>query len=216
MRSSRIAVMAAPLLVASALWLLPPAGAGPSASRVIDRTLLCTTGIQAGVREVFVDAQSGLRSDTKPTAWKWLANVQVSTPGEATGSQQWVLAVISAGGPLETSPTGGGISVGAGRCKKARTQAPLTAKGLERQTMRGYSQQWVCVVPRRVVLHVHGTFKSPTSLKGNPFGYLSTLGATARSAALAVRSESGRPLLLATVDESGAARLSAARSCTLH
>ena len=208
--------MAAPILVFSALWLLPPAGAGPSASRVIDRTLRCTTGIQAGVREVFVDAQSGLRSDTKPAAWKWLPNVQVSTPGEATGSQQWVLAVISAGGPLETSPTGGGLSIGVGRCKQIRTKVPLTAKALERQTMRGYSQQWVCVVPRRVLLHVHGVFKAPTGLKGNPFGYLSTLGATARSGAFAVRTESGRPLLFATVDESGAARLSAARSCTLH
>ena len=124
--------------------------------------------------------------------------------------------MISAGGPLETSPTGGGLSLGAGRCKQTRKQVPLAAKGLERQQMRGYSQQWVCVVPRRVLLHVHGTFTSPTSLKGNPFGYLSTLGATARSAALAIRSESGPPLLFATVDESGGARLSAARSCTLH
>jgi hypothetical protein len=212
----RVVLVATGVLVLVTAWLLQPAGAEPSSSRVIERTLSCSTGLQAGVCEVFVDAQSGLRSSTKAKAWKWLPNVQLATPGEATGSQQWVLAVISAGGPLETSPTGGGLSVGVGRCKESRTKVPLAADGLERQTMRGYSQHWVCFVPRRVVIRVHGTFRSPTRLRGNPFGYLSTLGATARSAEVAVATEARRPLLFATVDESGAARLSAAPACTLH
>jgi hypothetical protein len=217
MARAKVVLVAAGIAALPALWLLQPAGARPAAaSPVVDRTLNCTTGVQAGVREVFVDAQSGGRSSTKPGAWEWLPSVQVATPGLATGSQQWVLAVISAGGPLETSPTGGGISVGAGRCKPSRAKVPLAATGLEQQTMRGYSQHWVCFVPRRVLVHVHGTFSTPTRLRGNPFGYLSTIGATARSSQVAVRAESGRPLLFAKVDESGAARLSAAPSCTLH
>jgi hypothetical protein len=198
------------------VWSLDAAVAQPSASRVIDRTLRCTTGIQAGVRELLVDTQSGLRSDTKPATWKSLPNVELHTPGTDRGPQQSILAAISAGGPLESSSAGGGLSIGPGRCKTIRARVPLAAANLERQVVRGYPQHWVCIVPRWILLHVHGAFRAPTSLQANPFGYLSTLGATARSGSLAVRTETGRPLLFAAVNESGAARLFAANSCTEH
>ena len=207
------AVVPLVLALGLVLGLDRSADAETHASPLIDRTLRCTTGIQAGVREMYIEAQAGFRSPEKPGTWKWLPSVEVTTPGVARGPEQWILGAISAGSPLETNAdVGGVVSVGIGRCKAVRVQVPLRSAGLARQAVGQLGERFQCVVPQRILLRVRGAFESDVALLRNPFGYLSSNG-IARSGSLAVRSESGKPIVFATVDQSGAARVFTAKTC---
>ncbi|MGH3126475.1 MAG: hypothetical protein ACRDPX_01010, partial [Gaiellaceae bacterium] len=53
--------------------------ASPSATRLVDRTLACTTGYHGGARVIFVRAQSAFGEGA---TLEWLAGAYVSTAGQ--------------------------------------------------------------------------------------------------------------------------------------
>jgi hypothetical protein len=179
--------------------------AAPDASRVIDRTLVCTTGIQGGVHVVDIAAQAGVKSPQRPGRWKLLAGFELTTQGSSEpGPEQWVLAMISAG--RTEQGWGGTVSIGPGRCK-ATEAIPLASTGLEKQPVSQFGDLYECWVARRVLVRVRGSFQAPATLRRNTFGYLTAMGGMAREAKLAVRTLTGKPLVYAEAFESGKARL---------
>ena len=64
--------------------LVADAPASETASRVVDRTLLCRTGYSGGARLVLINARSAARHGDK---LDWLAQAFVSTPGNPVSRQ---------------------------------------------------------------------------------------------------------------------------------
>jgi len=73
---------AAALAAAAASTASPPAAAGP-ASRVLDRTMLCVTGLSGGIREVQADAYAGVRRDKR---WVRMPYAAITTGQISTGA----------------------------------------------------------------------------------------------------------------------------------
>ena len=191
----------------------------PSAqSRVIDRTVACAIS-PGNPREIQVNAQSGTRLFGDRSKWK-------------------SLPAASFGDPLSTSPTSPGVSAGiwAGwppvaevgfpvrtealrysvRCRPSRSRVPLSSRGLSGGMASQVGDEYDCVVPGRILVRVRGVFYAPTSLRRwRPTRSIDQYVARgrARGGALAIRTESGRPIALATVHESGWARLRVGPTC---
>ena len=199
------------LTAATALVLagvaLQRAEAGPGAVRIIDRTLVCTTGIQGGVNVIDLMAQAGVKSPQRRNSWKVLAGFELTTQGSSEpGPEQWVLAIINAG--RSEDGWGGTVSIGPGRCKATKQRMPLGSSGLEQQPVSQFGDQYECWVARRVVLRVRGSFRAAATLRRNTFGYLTAMGGRmAQDVKLAVRTVSGKPLVYAEAFQSGKARL---------
>lgn len=203
------------LSVAAALaggLLHAPAGAERAAARVLDRTLLCSVGVRAGVRKLEVHARSGTRLLDDPRKWKFLAEASVRDPSFVGASVAWVAAGWPPAFEPGQTPSRVTLSV-ARRCKPAGAPVPLTTRGLTGFPASPLDDEYHCVVPRRVLVRIKATFRAPTVLRVNRnWGTLDAPGVV-REAVLAVRSESGAPVALATVHESGKARLYVHERC---
>ena len=187
------------------------AGAGaPAASRVVDRTFVCTTDLQAGVRKLYVAAQTGFRET--PARWKWLPSAIVTTDGvEGRGSGSTAIAGISAGTRDELGPAR--IWIGTGRCKASQAQVPLAPGGLHTRSADVLGDDYACVAPARVLLRVRVVFTRATKLRlHGGYGQLRAQAAV-DSAALAVRTLDGKPFAYATVARGGGTRLWSVRGC---
>lgn len=200
--------------LAAVMTLSPPsAGAEPGAARVIDRTYSCSVEARAGVREVQVQANAGVRWIEDRSQWKRLASAGVSSSVAGLGS-------VSAGNPL--APENGfrfppqrlGIPVGS-KCRTA-PRIPLSKAGLSGGAASQLGDTYDCVAGSRVLVRVRGVFRAPTSLKLKRYsGGVTQLAAagTVTQGYLAVRSAEGKPLAYAEVLASGKASLFTARSC---
>ena len=153
------------------------------ASRVIDRTVTCATGIQGGLRQLTIQASSraGERS-----GYVWaLTNVQ------PTGR----VATVSQSG-LELSPF----------CKPTRVSVPLTSRGLEGSVASAFDDEWDCQVPRRVLLRVRAVFKgvAPRLRRGDPWGFpILFAHRPVTEGTLAVRTPAGKQVALARLLRTG-------------
>jgi hypothetical protein len=99
------------------------------------------------------------------------------------------------------------------RCKQSAMRVPLTTKGLAGFAASPLDDEYQCVVPRRVLVRVRATYRAPTSLRPNrKWGTLEARGVV-REGVVAVSTETGRPVALATVNENGKARLYVADHC---
>src|SRR5262245_16986653 len=83
------------------------AQASGTATRVVDRTLLCRVGYSNGARLLLLTARSAARQGEK---LDWLAHATVSTPGNPVSGQNTAptLAGVSAGWPPPPPFTSGG------------------------------------------------------------------------------------------------------------
>jgi len=193
------------------------AGAGAGASveptRVIDRTYLCTTGVQAGNRELDVQVTAGFRET--PSKWKYRPHAFVSTPGfNNGGAEQGSIAGVTAGfPPADEFDRDTTLWIGAGRCSTTRVRIPLSGRGLSGGPAGALGERFECIPTRRILVRVRAVFRSPTSLRlHRGFNQLLARGEISE-ASLAVRTESGKPLVFAQVFASGKAGLLTGEQC---
>jgi len=209
------------LLLLAGLWGSAHASSGVQAarSRVIDRTLAC--GISPGnPREIDVVAQSGVRAYPDRSRWQSRPNTAFSDPRSSSPEAAGVSGAITAGWPPEgdsTPPFAGNEVVRYSvRCRPSRTRVALTSRGLSGGLASQFGDRYDCVVPARVVVRIRGVFYAPTSLRRwRPTRYIDELVARGRmkEGTLSIHTESGKPISLATVHESGRARLLVGNSC---
>jgi hypothetical protein len=173
-------------------------GSGSSGTRVIDRTLLCSTGERGGIRMVKVHAspvtRRGLTQDEASfSVWSGDAGGLV---GASTGS----------------------LTILPDNCKETAARVSLQAGKLPSRPPGPDGRTFTCEVPLRVLVRVRAVFREATSLERIPppaAGYDESLAARGEVslASLAVRTVGGRALAFATVSASGRARLHVARNC---
>lgn len=203
----------------------PAADVTVSAPGVIDRTFLCTTAPRGGIYEIEARAHRGIRESG--SKWKQLPFAVVSTGGSAGIRNSPALlgdslAWITAGRPSVTttidtewraSPAqpSGTLAVQGASCRSTTARVPLTTGELQGGVASPFGDERDCVAPRRVLVHVRATLQSQASLRSRR-SFLST-NITVREARLAVRTQSGKPLVYAEVFASGKARLFVARNC---
>jgi hypothetical protein len=197
------------------LWLSQPAaGTQQAPSRVIDRTLSCSVGLNGGVRKIKVNAQTGVRLFGQPSKWKFLASTGVSDP-----SGGGLAASVSAGNPLAPyqgytfPPERLAYSMGAS-CRTAR-KIPLSSAALTGGEASQLVDHFDCVSGRRVFVRIRAVFSAPTSLKLKHYvnGTQLVAAGTVTEGRLAVRSAAGKPHAYAEVFESGKTRILTAPGC---
>jgi hypothetical protein len=105
----------------------------------------------------------------------------------------------------------GTLAVNRSTCRASARQVPLGSGGLEGGTAGRLGDAFDCTSPRTVLVRVRAVLTSPGTLKGHDIFLLTT--SPVREAAVAVRTESGKPLVYAQVLQSGKTRLFTAKGC---
>jgi hypothetical protein len=181
---------------ASDQWRSGPAPGAGLGARVIDRTVVCSTAMQGGIRMVSIDASSASGPDLIQQGPSLsVSSGFASPPGLASASK--------------TS-----FNLYSDRCKGSGALVSLKAGKLRGASPGPFGRSFDCEVPRRVYLRLRGVFFEPAALaESREFGYRMLFAQGQMSeAAVAIRTPSGKPLVYATF--SGAtARLFTARSC---
>ena len=199
-------------LIGAAL-LQPAAGAEPAQARVVDRTLLCATGVAVGARSVTVTARSGVRVGGRLDS---LGEASVVTPGQPVPSRPSylpTLAGVTAGWPPPAPLDSGALGHDTRRCRQTSARVPLTRRGLRGGRASAFGEEVKCRAPREVLVRVRATFASPTPLEPNDEGTFVSAAGRIEVGRIAVRTRSGTQLVYADVLDSGRARLFTARSC---
>jgi hypothetical protein len=177
---------------------------------------VCTTGVQAGVRKLELHARSGTRDVEKPDKWTSLAGIEVGTSSTDPSLAGAYLLRMSAGrGGLADPPhvgMDGGLEISPKRCKASRARVPLSSKGLSGGAAGPFSDDYECFPPRTLLVRVRASFRVPTRLRGNRFGFLGTIEGP-RQAEFARRTNAGRAFVYGSVSDSGKARLFFVGSC---
>lgn len=202
----RLAVALVATLGSVAL-LGPGASAEPRASvRVIDRTMICATQVRGGIRVLVAQAVAGIKESSRPLVWKQLPSITVST-----GFERW-LASASAG--AYPAPRGGWFAVSSTLCRTATENVALSTNGLTPELVgQGGSQRRCLQPPRQVLVRVRATFRRPTSLTRDAQYRQWRTTVPVRTAEIAARTLTGKPLAYARVFDDGRARLFAAPTC---
>jgi len=214
---TRVALVSSLAIVLLAAALSPVASSRTSQlSRVIDRTYVCTTGVQAGVRKVELHAQPGLRDPDQPGRWKDLAGVTVSTPSrEVTAAGLYLLGMWAGrGGLARGSPDAGSegeVWISPKRCRAARAQVPLSTRGLSGGPAGPFSDDYECFPPRTLIVRLRGSFRAPTRLRRNRDGLLVATSPT--RVEFAMRTTAGRPFAYGSVSDIGKTRLFFVGNC---
>jgi hypothetical protein len=165
---------------------------------VIDRTLVCETGITGGIHKVDLIASSAIRQGPQ----KHDAEIQA-----VTRTSPFRLAGIGEG-YMDLSP----------KCTRSTANVPLTSRGLIGGVASVFEDEYGCPTPQRVLLHVRAVFPSRAALRlGTPFPgeprRWYTIGEVDEGA-FAVRTLRGKPIAYASFSSAtGKARLFTARSC---
>jgi hypothetical protein len=169
-----------------------PAG---MAARLVDRTFLCPTVTQGGIRMVTIRASNA--------------------SGEGAAHQEASVSVSTGHSTSLVSATTTGISLQGGNCTTAPGRAPLGTAGLAARSPGLSGAEFECEAPRRALIRVRAVFRAPTSVESNPASGAASLSAQGEisSASVAVQTPGGRRLALASVSGSGRARLFTARGC---
>ena len=212
------------LLVLSVLMMLATAGAAAvqaavasgadrSATRVVDRTLVCTTGYSGGARVAYIRAQTaygqGARLD-------WLAGVYVSTPGNPDPTHRNYrpsLAGVNAGWPPPPRLKSGGLGFENRLCVASKKRIPLTRQGLVGGVASETGDDYTCVIPKRVLIRVRAVFRAPVELSPTSRGRYSSAEGRIDHGELAVASLAGKPLVYGDVRDAGRARLFTTGAC---
>ena len=231
-RTNKLLDMRRMLLAAGAVGAVgalvaAPVGTGlDTASRIIDRTFVCTNAAHAGVRKIVVNGRRGFREAGE---WKWLGSASVTHSGGASvrqrrgsSDQQWTFSMAAGEGAAPEGSLGDnpGIAIRtrqtSSRCSSSSARVRLSTRGLSGGVADYFFDEFECVVPRRVVVRVRGIFNEPRSLQPGtdpgPFRIQQANGPL-QEGVVAVRTQTGKPLIVATVSESGKARLFTASGC---
>jgi hypothetical protein len=204
-------VLGAALVAASLVGArITAAERSASSARVIDQTLRCSIPRWAGNREITVWAQSGVRES--PSRWKSLAAATINTRGS-----QISLFQAAAGFPVPTEFKGLAVFdttllIGQA-CRATTARVPLLARGLDGGFADPFGDAYKCPVSRTVLVHMRAVFRSSAFLRRDPRSGARITRTPVRTASVAVRTQSGRPVVFATVLESGKSRLFTSGAC---
>jgi hypothetical protein len=168
-----------------------------SGARVVDRTLLCSTEMQGGIRLISIGAASGVRAGLTTRGAYFAAS---------TGTAQGAGLAYATLSYLSLNPT---------RCKPTRPRLALAPGKLGGGSPGASGRAFDCEVPPRVLLRVRAIFREPTSFESSRDSGYEQLSANGelKEASLAIRTPAGKQLAFATFSESGRARLHASSSC---
>jgi hypothetical protein len=182
--------------IAAALFLTfvaagPTSGAG-SASRIVERTLLCRTSGQG-----YPDPVSSMDVSASPRVGKHAPAVLTSNgPSGADG--------LSAGfytGPHYGQPIGT-LWFSRTRCSATGPRLPFSAAGLRGGRAPRFGDQHQCDVPSTVLIRVRAVFARPVALKPDRQAtYLSVAKGRILSASIAVSTAQRKPIVLGSVDD---------------
>jgi hypothetical protein len=181
---------------ASDQWRSGPAPGAGSGTRVIDRTLVCSTAVQGGIRMVSIDASSASGPDLILQGPSFsVSSGFARPPGFASASKTSFMLFPD-------------------RCTGSGALVSLKAGSLRGAAPGPFGRSFDCEAPRRVYLRIRAVFFEPAALVESREPGYRTLFAQGQisEAAVAIRTPSGRPLVFASM--AGAkARLFTARSC---
>lgn len=184
---------------------LPPAAAPTvaAASRIADRTFVCTPGVNA-IPVMTVDAASGFRAGER---LERMGQLSIYTRGDPrprrTQDYLPTMVGLTAGWPPPRRISSGGVGVDLELCKSTRASIPFTKRGLKGGAAGRYGDEYDCLPPAKVLIRFRVVFHSPATLK--PDANRTWLGAIARidKGQLAVVTPKGKPLVYGEVFDSG-------------
>jgi hypothetical protein len=193
-------------VAASGAFLSAPiAGGAESASRIIDRTVVCRTaglGYPDAVRFMSVSAEPFQHLGGSPhPPWLFVSN-------RGSYDDTGVSASIRTG-PYGNDPSGH-VSFTRAPCRATSTRVPLSRTGLRGGPTQPFGDNYRCDVPAKVLIRVRADFRRPTAWRPDshsPSVFIAKGQITTGS--LAVVTERGRkPIVFASVhDASGKVRL---------
>ena len=189
-------------IIAAAFGLLLTAGVSSgaeSASRIVDRTLVCrATGVG------FPDPVRYLDVHASPRIGKDAPSVRVyNGPSGADGM----------GAGLYTGPfagrTTGSVWFSRTQCTATRPRLPFSTTGLRGGRAELFGERHKCDVPATVLIRVRAVFALPVTLKPDARApYLSVAKGKITSASLAVTTALRKPIAFGSVDDkTGQARI---------
>jgi hypothetical protein len=194
-------------LLAVVVWIAPSANGGGAArdgiaqaARIVDERLLCTVSIRGGVPLVLVDAAAGPRNPT--TAEHARLAVYSGFGNSSEYAFTWASAGVRGRNTFVVGP----------KCRGTRRAVGLNASGLKVRRLSQDGVEFRCFAPRRVLVRVRAVFRTPTRLVRG-FGGARVTGAAVREASVSVRTESGKPMVFASINEAGQARLGTSGDC---
>jgi hypothetical protein len=164
-----------------------PSGA---AARVIDRTLLCSTDMQGGVRMFSIRATGASGSGVYPQGPSIYASSGFSHSFASASSTS--------------------LSYGSEKCAETRARVRLEAGTLRPAPPGQSGRSFDCEAPR-VLVRLRAVFRDPAALESNTQSLFAR--GEVLEAAVAIRTPSGKRLAFATISASGKTRLFAAPSC---
>lgn len=207
--------------LAAAVVSAPSAETGQAGSRLVDRTVSCSTAQLGGVRQIEVRAHAGVRESR--SEWRQLPFAVVATGNSASlaaaldNSFGW----ITAGSPSGTTTmdsfvsyphSDGTIALNRQACRATSARVVFGTRGLTGGAASQLRDDFDCVAPRRVIVRLRARLQSPTLLSSTG-RFLRTI-TPALEAQLAVRTPAGKRLVYASTAASGKARVFTAPACT--
>jgi hypothetical protein len=168
-------------------------GAVGQATRIVDRTVTCATGLQGGLRQATIQASSKSAVGG--------GNVWVLTNVQPTGR----IATVSQGS-MELSPF----------CRATRTTVPLSSRGLQSSIAGAFGDEWDCQVPRQIHIRLRVVFKgaAPQLRRGEPYGFpLLFANRPVAEGTLAMRTTAGKPLAVARLRRNGEVQVLTSGTC---
>lgn len=208
------------LIVSATFGLQPSAGAETAASRIVDRTFVCAPALVGGVRQIEARAHRGSRRHGSLWDSPAVAGVSTTVSGSVFTVAENELVWVTAGSASHNAmlrehllpvQTWGTLGINRKRCRTSASRVPLAPTGLSGGAAGPFDEQYDCASTRRILVHVRAILESRAEL--NTYrGFLRTTVPITRGS-LAVRTQSGKPLVYAQVFESGKSLLFTAPSC---
>ncbi|HJR95722.1 MAG TPA: hypothetical protein VJ807_09820 [Gaiellaceae bacterium] len=199
-------------------------GAHSQASRIIDRTFVCTPAFVGGVYKA--DTRAYRRAGRSGSSWAQPAFADISTgiSGAAYTAIKDELAWVTAGKPTPdasvvdtragyTFPmrTWGTIGVNREQCRRSTKPVAFGRSGLRGSRVGMSEEAWDCFAARRVLVRVRAVMTKPAGLTRYIDFLRTTVPVTAAS--LAMQTSSGKRLVFAQLLESGDSLLYTSPDC---
>jgi hypothetical protein len=184
---------------------------------IIDRTILCSVPGPAAFQQMKVQVAPGVRPNRESRKWLRRATAAFSVlraPDFAGHS----VSVFAGWPPPEPEPgqpaEAGAVSLFVGAsCVPTRAHVRLTTAGLSGGPARPIGDEYICTVPSRVLVRVRAVFRTRTSLRRSQRYTAFEVRGRTREAVLVVQTQAGKRIAVASVHESGNARLFTTRGC---
>ena len=193
--------------VIGALVALANGVASPAKVRLVDRTYTCSVPVSGGIRQLAINAQSGVREQGGSPKWLALSHASIYLGADSSFG-------VQAGGPRAE----GGVPqpestlwMDTTTCRRSSIKVRLPSAGLNGGRANQFPERYKCTTPIRVLVRIRAEFRSPASL-GSQAGVVGT-PAPVKAGSIAVRTESGKAIALSDVLESGRTRLFLAARC---